>query len=204
MFAQTLRKLRKSKGLTQRQLAEMLYIDCSTVTKWETGKSNPDFEKQQLLAKIFNVSIDTLLGHNDNFALRNGNFIKVPVLGYVAAGVPIEAIEDILDYEELDTAQFDPNYEYFGLKIKGDSMTPRIQDGDVVIVRHQSDVDSGEIAIVCVNGDNATCKQIKKHTDGISLISYNQAYEVKFYTNKEIEELPITVIGKVVELRGKF
>ena len=83
-------------------------------------------------------------------------------------------------------------------------MTPRIQHNDVVIVRCQPDVDSGDIAIVCVNGQNATCKQIKKHENGISLIPFNPTYDVTFYTTTEIASLPVTIIGKVVELRAKF
>ena len=201
MFGETLKKLRKEKKLTQRQLAEMLFVDCSSVTKWETGKANPDFEKQQQLAEIFNVSIDNLLGRRTP---SNPNVIKIPILGHVTAGIPIEAIEDIVDYEELDAQQFSPEYEYFGLKIKGDSMMPRIHSGDVVIVRKQPDVDNGEVAIVCVNGDEASCKQVKKHLNGITLISYNSIYEPMFFTNEEIESKPINILGKVIELRGKF
>lgn len=201
MFGETLRKLRKEKKLTQKQLAEMLFVDCSSVTKWETGKSNPDFEKQQQLAEIFNVSIDTLLGRSSP---SNSNTIKIPVLGHVAAGIPIDAIEEILDYEELDAQQFNPYCEYFGLKIKGDSMMPRIHNGDVVIVRKQPDIESGEVAIVCINGEEATCKQIQKHSNGITLISYNSIYEPMFFTNEEVMTKPITIIGKVIELRGKF
>lgn len=212
MFPDVLKKLRKENQLTQRQLADMLYVDCSAVTKWETGKANPDFEKQQKLAKIFNVSIDYLLGRsnipNPDDALNNFTaskaVIKIPVLGYVAAGIPISAIEDILDYEELSADEFNPNYEYFALKIKGDSMTPKIQNGDVVIIRQQPDVENGEIAVVCVNGEEATCKKIKKHDDGVSLVSYNPEYEPMFFTRKEAIELPLTVLGKVVELRRKF
>ena len=189
--------------MTQKQLADLLFIDCSSVTKWETGKAYPDFEKQKKLAEIFSVSVDYLLGRSTT-PYENKNGIKVPVLGYVAAGIPIDAIEDIIDYEELDPSQFDGTYEYFALKIKGDSMTPRIQDGDVVIVRQQPNIENGDVAIVCINGDEATCKQVKKHPEGISLISFNSAYEVKFFTNSEVETLPITILGKVVELRGKF
>ena len=190
--------------MTQRQIADIVFVDCSSVTKWETGKAYPDYDKQNKLATFFNVSVDYLMGRTNESAPATTNSIKVPVLGYVAAGIPIEAIEEILDYEDLDTRNFNPSFEYFGLKIKGDSMTPRIQDGDVVIVRRQPDIESGEIAIVCINGDEATCKQIKKQPEGITLIPFNPAYDVKFYSNKEIEELPITIIGRVMELRSKF
>ncbi len=203
MFSLTLRNLRKANHITQRHLANELFVDCSTVTKWETGKAIPGSETLNKIANIFGVSVDYLLGRSQSPTEKKG-IIKAPVLGYVAAGVPIEQIEDILDYEELDPESFNPAYEYFGLKIKGDSMQPRIADGDVVIVRKQPNVESGEIAIVCVNGDEATCKQVKKHSDGLSLISFNPAFEPMYFTAKEVEQMPITILGKVVELRGKF
>ena len=93
---------------------------------------------------------------------------------------------------------------YFGLRIKGDSMQPRMVDGDVVIVRCQPDAESGDVVIVQVNGDEATCKRLSKHPSGISLISFNPAYEPFTYTNEQIESLPVTIIGKVVENRQKY
>ena len=202
MILNRIKELRKQHHLTQKQLSEKLFIDQTAISCWERGKTNPDFENQQKLADIFGVSIDYLLGRND--LTENKKSFKIPVLGYVAAGIPIEEIENILDYEELNAADYSPNYTYFGLKIKGDSMFPRIQAGDVVIVRKQSDVESGEIAIVRVNGDEATCKQLKKHEEGITLISFNPQYSPMFFTWKEVENTPVEVIGKVVELRGKF
>ena len=84
-------------------------------------------------------------------------------------------------------------------------MEPRFIEGDTVIVRRQPDVESGEIAIVLVNGDEATMKKILKQQSGITLIALNPAvYEPHFYTNEQIEELPVVIYGKVVELRGKF
>ena len=84
-------------------------------------------------------------------------------------------------------------------------MEPRMLDGDVVIVRRQDDVDSGDVAIVLVNGNEATVKRIKKQEDGITLIATNTCvYEPHFYSNKEIQSLPVQILGKVVELRGKL
>lgn len=198
-----IKMLRKSLGIKQIELCKKLGITQGALSGWENEKFEPDLNSIKKMANIFNVSIGYLLGEDEvNSVVQNS--IKTPVLGYVAAGIPIEAIEDIVDYEELDTKQFNPNYEYFGLKIKGDSMMPRMQNGDVVIVQKQSDVESGDIAIVCINGAEATCKQLKKHANGITLISYNTAYEPMFFTNQEIDDKPITVLGKVVELRGKF
>lgn len=95
--------------------------------------------------------------------------------------------------------------EYFALKIAGKSMEPRMMDGDVVIVRRQPDVDSGDIAVVLVNGNDATVKQISKSDAGLTLIGWNPSvYTPKTYNKKECKELPVTILGKVVEIRGKL
>ena len=198
-----LKELRKSHRMTQQQLSQMLGVTQATLSGWETGKFEVDNESLNRLADIFDVSIDFLFGRS-SAPQKSDNTIKVPVLGYVAAGIPIEQIEDVLDYEELDPERFNPHCEYFALKIRGDSMQPRIMDGDVVIVRKQPSVESGEIAIVCVNGEEATCKQVRKHEDGLSLISLNQSYAPMYFTPKEVAEKPVTILGKVIELRGKF
>lgn len=199
-----IRELRKKQDIKQTDLCKLLGISQGTLSGWENGKYEPDNKSLIRLSEILGVTVDYLLGRGENYKeVQNKNF-KIPVLGYVAAGIPIEAVEDILDFEELDPLQFDPNFEYFGLKIKGDSMTPRIQNGDVVIVRRQPDVESGEVAIVAEARDHATCKQIRKHQDGIALVPFNNAYDIRFFTNSEIEEKPVVILGKVVELRGKF
>ena len=115
--------------------------------------------------------------------------IRIPVLGNVAAGVPIEAIEDVIDYEEI-SEELAHTGDFFALKIKGDSMEPRICNGDVVIV--------------LANGDSATCKKLAKFPSGIRLIPFNQTYEPMFYSNEEIENKPVRIIGKVVENRQKY
>ena len=94
--------------------------------------------------------------------------------------------------------------EYFGLEIKGDSMEPVISNGDYVIIKKQSTCESGQIAIVCVNGDNATCKKILRQESGIMLVPFNPQYETVFYSNEQIEQIPITIFGIVVEQRRKF
>lgn len=145
-----------------------------------------------------------LTDNRNNIALTFKTIpLKIPVYADVAAGLPIEATENIVDYEEIDVAMAFTG-EYFGLRVKGDSMEPRIREGDVLIVRKQEDADTGDIAIVMVNGDSATVKRIKKEPSGISLIPNNPAYDIMFYANEEIESKPVRIIGKVVELRGKF
>lgn len=198
---ENLRKLRIDNGMQQKELAALLNIKISTYCQYETGKRQPDYETLKKIANHFGVTTDYLLG-NDNFTKRKIG-VKIPVYGHVAAGIPINAIEDILDYEEI-TEDEARKGEYFALQIKGRSMEPRIYDKDVVIVRRQSTVDNGDIAIVLVNGEEATCKKIKKTPEGVMLIPLNTDYETMFYSNTQIEQLPVIILGKVVECRSKF
>ena len=104
------------------------------------------------MADFFNVSVDYLLGRDNTSSLpQSTGGTWVPVLGRVAAGIPIEAIEDVEDYEEI-SPDMAKTGEFFALKIQGDSMEPKISNGDVVIVRQQPDCDNGDIAVVLVNG----------------------------------------------------
>ena len=207
MFQVRLKELRESRGLSQYSFADVFGVSQSTVGNWEAGKREPNFDTMQRLANFFGVSVDYLLGRESvpdgpPAPSRPGSQ-WIPVLGRVAAGTPIEAVEDILDYEEID-AQTAASGDHFALQIKGQSMEPKISDGDVVIVRKQEDCDSGDIAVVLVNGDEATVKRIKKEPEGLMLIPSNPAYEPKFYSNEQIQALPVKIIGKVVELRAKF
>lgn len=200
MFWNTFYELCHSKQMSPNKVAKELNISSGAITSWKQGKI-PYPATLLKIANYFNVSVDYLIGSETSDKQPKG--VKVPVFGTVAAGIPISAIEDIIDYEEIDE-QTANSGEYFALKIKGDSMEPRMTSGDVVIVRSQSTIESGDIAIVLINGEEATCKKIKHTPEGIMLISLNPAYEPMFYSKKQIEELPIRILGKVVELRAKF
>lgn len=188
-----------------KQLGEVLGVAESTISQYETGKRQPDNETLLRIGEFFGVTVGYILcaenGPVPCPASTSG--IVVPVLGDVAAGIPMDAIENIVDYEEIDQATASTG-EFFGLRVKGSSMEPRIREGDVVIVRKQEDADTGDTVVVLVNGDSATVKRIKKEPGGISLIPNNPAYDVQFYSNTDILSKPVTIIGKVVELRGKF
>ncbi len=203
MLANKIKELRKESGLTQVQFAQKFHISKGTIAMWETGKRTPDADTMIKLADFFGVTMDVLLGLNPNRYEDVSNGIKIPVLGKVQAGIPVTAVQDILDYEEI-TPELAETGDFFALKIRGESMEPRMLDGDIVIVRQQPDVDSGDIAVVLVDGENATVKKIVKQKSGISLVALNPAFEPIYYSNEEIEDLPVVVLGKVVELRGKF
>ena len=208
-FRTRLKQLRNEKKINQRELANFLKVAPSTISMYESGQREPNFEVLESLADFFNVDLNYLLGKSDKttkLMLENEQKpqgLKIPVLGTVAAGIPISAVEDILDYEEVPQS-WENQGEFFGLRIKGDSMQPKMDDGDVVIVRQQSDANSGDTVIALVNGDDATCKKLQKTENGIMLVSTNPNYLPMFFTNEEISTKPVVILGKVVELRSKF
>lgn len=210
-----IRERRKELGLSAEYVAEQLQVSPATIYRYE----NKDIKKFPLdilepLAKVLHTTPSYLMGWDDMEitneeygkmvrAAGGVNAKKIPVLGKVVAGIPIDAVEEILDYEEI-SPEMARQGDFFALQVKGDSMEPKFSDGDVVIVRKQEDVDSGDIAIVLVNGDEATIKKLQKFDGGINLVPSNQSYPVLTYSYKDIEQLPVRVIGKVVELRAKF
>lgn len=202
-IGERIKDARKSAGLTQLELAKKTELSRSYIGDIEKDRYNPSVSTLQLIATATNTPLEDLLPSTKTVSPA-GRGVRIPVLGRVVAGIPIEAVEEILDYEEI-TPELAATGEFFALKIRGHSMEPRMMEGDVVIVRRQDDVDSGDVAIVLVNGDEATVKRVKKQEEGITLIATNTSvYEPHFYSNKEIADLPVRILGRVVELRGKM
>ena len=200
------KELRKQKHITQEELGKVLDIQKAAISKYENGRAEPSTEVRKKMSAYFGVSIDYLLGNSPAklSAQKLGRGVRIPVLGRVVAGIPIEAVEEILDYEEI-TPELAATGEFFALQVKGDSMLPKLEEGDIVIVKKQADVETGDIAIVLVNGDEATIKQVKKVTGGIMLYGFNpDVYEPHFYSNQQIEELPVRILGKVIESRRSW
>lgn len=221
-MGQKIKKIREEKGMTLEELGNKVGVGKSTVRKWENGMiANMRRDKISKLANALECSPSYLMGWENNsdsilqtlseneiaslkadmLELKKG--IKIPVLGNVAAGIPIFATENYIASEEIPK-ELAATGKFFGLRIKGDSMSPRIMEGDIVIVKQQDDAESGDIVIVLINGDSATCKRLMKYQEGISLISFNPSYEPMTFSNKDIEEKPIKIIGKVVENRQKY
>ena len=191
-------------NINQVELSRIIGVSESTVGKWILCKSMPRMGIIQKLADHFHVGKSYFLEEAPKDSSPTGRGVRIPVLGRVVAGIPIEAVEEILDYEEI-TPELAATGEFFALQVRGSSMEPTLRDGDVVIVKKQPTVDSGDIAIVLVNGNDATVKEIKESPAGITLIGHNVAvYTPHFYSNHDIESLPIQIIGKVVEMRRKF
>ncbi len=191
-------------NMTQTELAKVLgYADKSMIAKIEKGVVDLPQSKILAFANALYIAPGDLMGLDGIKKNISQKGITINVLGRVAAGIPIEAIEDIIDTEEI-TEEMARTGKFFGLQIHGDSMEPRMYEGDVVIVRQQDDAESGDIVIAMVNGNDATCKRLTKYSGGIGLISLNTKYEPMLFTNEEIDEKPVRIIGKVVELRGKL
>ena len=203
MFRIILKKLREEKNMSQYAFAEAFGVAQSTVGNWESGKREPNFETMQKIANYFGVSVDYLLGREETPAAPSSNGTWIPVLGKVQAGLPVDAVQDVIDYEDISNISKNGS-EYFALQVKGMSMEPKFSEGDVVIVKKQDTAEDGDIVIALVNGDEATIKKLKKRADGIVLLPLNSQFDMMYYTADDIEKLPVRILGKVVELRAKF
>lgn len=204
IFSKNLRHYVYISGKSQKEIANDLNVNQKTFNGWCTGLSIPKTGKIQKLADYFKIGKSDLLDEKPQMSgAKEIKGIMINVLGRVAAGIPIEMVTDIVDTEEI-TLDMAKTGEFFALKIHGHSMEPKFSEGDVVIVRCQNDAETGGIVIAAVNGTDATCKKLKKYRDGIELIPTNPSYEPMFYTKEEIEDKPVKILGKVVELRAKF
>lgn len=200
-MSNNLKKYLKINNISRNQLSESLGISYSTISDWINGKAYPRIDKIEMMANYFGINKSDLV--EEHFTEQPPQGLQIPVLGTVAAGIPISAVEDILDYEEVPQS-WENQGEFFGLRIKGDSMKPDINDGDTVIVRQQSTANNGDVVIALVNGDDATCKKFEKLDNGIMLISNNSEYSPMYFSNEEVLTKPVVIIGRVVELRRKF
>lgn len=199
-MGQRIEYFRTRLGLNQKELAEKLHLAKSTMSQYESDSRNPSDEIKLALCELFHISMDELMGRQMKPEPKNG--FAVPVLGRIAAGIPIDAIQEVEGWEELPKAMADKG-EFFALKVKGDSMSPTIIDGSVVIVRKQNSVENKEIAVVQINGDEeATIKRIQKQEHGLALIGDNAlAYPPHYYSEEQVRSLPVRILGKVVEAR---
>jgi len=196
MISREIKRLRERAGLSQRALGECLGVGQSTVAMWESGKNNPEYETLLRMAETFGVGVAELAGD------ENSGF-RIPVLGRVQAGIPRIAVEDVIGYEEISPELYDSG-EFFALRIRGSSMEPRLLEGDTVIVRRQNSVENGDIAIVLVGDEEATCKKFYRYSDGISLVSINPQFAPMVFSTDELKRTKIEILGKVCELRARF
>lgn len=211
VMAQNIKMYMEDKGISRKEFCKRLGFAYSTVTDWLNAEKYPRIDKIEMMANFFGVSkADLVEPHVAAPAQPPAQKVtrytyRIPVVGRVAAGQPILAQEEIIDYEYIDERLHKGGDQYFGLVVKGSSMEPTIHDGDTIIVRVQETVENGQIAVVLVDGEDATVKEVKESEDGLTLIGHNVAvYTPHFYSREEVEKLPVRIIGRVIQSISKF
>ena len=208
-FSSNLKFLREKKGLSQNKLAEKVGVNQTTIARWETEEIKPSIDNVEQIANALNIGLPELLISDlrfDNADIVDipSNTIKIPILGVIKAGIPIEAQQDIIDYVEIPKDWTKGGKEYYGLKISGDSMYPKYDNDDIVIFLKTNEVISGKDCAVMVNGFDATFKKVLFQNDSIILQPYNSNYQVQMFNKEQIEQLPVKIIGIAKEKRTKL
>lgn len=214
-FANNLRYIREKRGLSKSQLAEKLNVNQSTITRWENGEMGATVTNAFDISRILNIALPDLLGKDlsiDNASYVDiiSNVVKIPVLGVIKAGTPIEAQEDIIEYVDIPEEWTKGNKKYYGLKIQGDSMYPKYEENDIVIFEQTEDFIKAnkKDCAVMVNGDDATFKNVTITESGITLIPLNinnsDGYQPTFYDKEQIKNKPVKIIGIAREKRTRL
>lgn len=202
IFAKNLNYYMNMNKKDRSDIARDLDLPYTTVTSWCKGEFYPRIDKIQLLANYFGIQKSDLV---ESQFYKDEKIYKIPVLGTVKAGYNWLAEENIIDY--ITVKDYIPNVnEYFALRITGDSMLPLLSDGDLVIVHDQDDVESGQTAVILINGEEATVKRLIKTNEGIELHAMNPYYPVKKFSFEDIKNIPVKIIGRVREakIKGAF
>ena len=209
-FQNRLKKAMEIRGIKQVDLVEKTGLDKTLINKYLAGISRARQQKLTLLADTLNVNEVWLIGYDvpmDRDLTIGTNLVTnsavVFVYGSIPAGIPMECIEDILDTEEIPVDMLKGGKQYFGLKVRGNSMEPEYLDGDTLILEKADDCESGDDCVVMVNGDDGTFKRVFKNENGIILQPLNPSYSPMVYSNEQIEKLPVRIIGIVEEIRRK-
>jgi len=205
-FSIRLKKALDLKNIKPIELAEKTGIPKSSISEYLKDKYEPKSKAIYLIAKELNINEGWLLGLEDVPMERIPichKGVKIRVLNKIIAEVPIDTAENIIGYEEIpnDMAQ---NGNFFALKIKSDNMQPEIKIDDIVIVKQQSDCNSGEIAVVLINQHEATVNKVIKNNNSIILQPLNNNYDSLMFDSEQIKKIPVKIIGKVVEVRRIF
>lgn len=224
-FANRLRKALEYNNMKPVDLANRTGINKSLISNYLSGTFKAKQDKVNIIAETLGVSEGWLMGYDvdmdrdwltdeedvSNIKIDNARYIetmtktvKIPILGKVPTGIPIEAIEDIIGYEEIPASMLRDGNNYFSLKIDGDSMYPDYKTGDIIIIRQQNDCNSGDDCVVMVNGDDATFKRVVKQEKSIILKPLNNNYEPYYFDEYEIMTKPVKIIGVAVEVRRKL
>ena len=210
-----IKHLRNINNISQQALADKIGVDRSTISRIENGEIETTVDNAIKLADTLNVPLGDLVSKDlrfDNAEVVDikSDTVLIPVLGTIKAGIAIEAQEDILEYVDIPRNWLKGGKTFYGLKISGDSMFPKYVENEIVIFEQISDysIANDKDCAVMVNGFDATFKTIHINESGITLIPFNpnntDKYLPTFYSNEQIESLPVKIIGIAREKRTRL
>ena len=214
-FSKNLKFLRENQNISKNKLGEMVGVNQTTIGRWESNEITPSIDNVEEVAKVLNVELPDLLIKDLSFDNAipveiSSDIVKIPVLGTIKAGVPIEAQENILEYVDIPKDWLKGNKKFYGLKISGDSMFPKYNENDIVIFEQNGDytLANRKDCAVMVNGFDATFKNVTISESGITLTPFNlnnsENYLPTFYSKEQIESLPVKIIGIAREKRTRL
>lgn len=211
LLGDIIKQYRSEHNLSQRDFAKKCELSHTYIAALEkkidsrSGKKiAPTVDAVKNISKALNIPLQELLNIIDDeqeFIVNQNKSIRIPVLGSIPAGIPMEMIEDIVDWEDISEEMLKGGKQYFALKIKGDSMFPEYLNGDTIIVLKQDNCENGQDCVVAVNGDDATFKRVFKYDNGITLQPLNNTYMPMFYSNDDIINKPVKILGVVKQIR---
>ena len=203
IFAKNLQYYMDINNKTRYDICKDLKFPYTTFTEWYKGNIYPRIDKIEMLANYFGIKKSDLIEEHKKDNIQPSSAI-VLVYGTIPAGIPMECIEDILDTEEIPASMLKGGKQYFGLRINGNSMFPTYLDGDTIILEKVDDCESGQDAVVMINGNDGTFKRVFKNENGIILQPLNSEYQPMVFSNEQIVNLPIKIIGVDREIRRKI
>lgn len=203
MLSLRLKDIRKSKNISQVEMAKAINVTQGTIANWETGKRTPDLEMLKRIANYFNVSLDELTGNehetsNIRDVIPKDNIYMIPIYATVSAGFGAYAEDNVVDYIPMIIDNPYDVKDTIGIQVKGDSMYPKIEDGDTIVVRRQESVDSGSVAVLLLDGEEGLVKKVEYGKDWIELHSFNPEYKTRRFEGTDV--LRLRVVGKVLKV----
>lgn len=204
IFAKNLKYYMEINNKTRYDVCKDLNLPYTTFAEWYHGKIYPRIDKIEMLANYFNIKKSDLIEEKNKTDPLGTPVTSIPLVGSVKAGYNYLAQENWIGTVDVESSLVGSGDDYFALKVKGDSMAPTFLEDDIVIIKKQNDCENNEYAVVIINGDEGTLKKIKKTDSGIILQPLNPAYGPVMYTKKEMETIPIIIVGVVKQLKREF
>ncbi len=210
-FQKNLVRLFDETGKLKKDLADYVGVSANTVTSWCAGQKVPRMDKLDMICNFFRVERSELLQPHEEADAKSSHsitamdVIKIPLLGRVVAGDPREAIQEADEFLYIPAMNHRRSEDFFALRVCGESMEPNLMDGDIAIVHIQPDVESGQIAVVLIDNNDATVKRVFISEEGITLVADNPAvFSPRFFSNEDCAALPVKILGRVVSIQREM